>query len=56
MSMEHVAIIKDRLNKLMDQLATTGGAISSGLGSDGGFRMCNTPEIVLFELKCTEGK
>lgn len=27
MSMEHVAIIKDRLNKLMDQLATTGGAM-----------------------------
>ena len=25
MSMEHVAIIKDRLNKLMDQLAPTGG-------------------------------
>ncbi len=30
--------------------------ISSGLGSDGGFRMFNTPEIVLFELKCIEGK
>ncbi len=30
--------------------------ISSGLGNDGGFRLFNTPEIVVFELKCTEGK
>lgn len=30
--------------------------ISSGLGNAGGFRMFNTPEIVLFELKCTEKK
>ena len=30
--------------------------ISSGLGTSGGFRTFNTPEIVLFELKCTEGK
>lgn len=30
--------------------------ISAGLGTSGGFRTFNTPEIVLFELKCTEGK
>ncbi len=30
--------------------------ISSGLGSAGGFRMFNTPEVVLIELKCIEGK
>lgn len=30
--------------------------ISSGIGTSNGFRTFNTPEIVLFELKCMEGK